>query len=139
MKTGMGSILAALLLLSPAIAQEKPAMAPMAEECMKHCRQMAEARQKAMDARKAHMEKMDAAFKDVRAQLDAARTLRGDKKVAALEAAMEKLVSFHESMRAQMDEAGGMGPGMAGHHAGMMGMGSCCSEMGAMSDCPMMK
>ncbi len=142
MRRGFGLTLAGLLLVSSAIAQERsaPPPGPMAEECMKHCRQMAEARQKAMDVRKAHLEKMDAAFKDVRAQLDAAKKLRGDKKVAALEATIEKLVSFHESMREEMSAMPGMGPGMMmGHHSMMMGMGSCCAPMAAMSDCPMMK
>lgn len=142
MKTGIVLTLAAFLLVSPAIAQEKappPAQGSMADECMKHCKQMAEARQKAMDAHKAHMDKMDATFKEVRAQLDAAKKARGDKKVAALEAALEKLVSFHESMRGEMGAMPGMGPGMMMGHPMMMGMGSCCPGMAAMSDCPMGK
>jgi hypothetical protein len=142
MKKGTGLALAAFLLVLPLVAQEKapPPAGAMADECMKHCRQMAEARQKAMDAQKARMEKMEATFQSVRAQLDLAKNAKGEKKVAALEAAIEKLVSFHESMHEQMQGMPGMGPGMAmGHHPMMMGMGSCCAEMAAMSDCPMMK
>lgn len=136
MKTGIALALAAFLAASAAVAQEKappPGSGSMADECIKHCREMAEARQKAMDARKARMDKMDAIFKEVRADLDAAKKARGDKKTAALEAAIEKLVSMHESMRSEMGAMPGMGPGMMGHHPMMMGMGSCCS------DCPMMK
>lgn len=138
----IGLTLAAFLLVLPAVAQEKapPPPGAMAEECMKRCRQMAEARQKAMDAQKARMEKMEATFKEVRAQLDLAKNAKGEKKVAALEAAIEKLVSLHESMHEQMQGMPGMGPGMMmGPHPTMMGMGSCCPEMAAMSDCPMMK
>ena len=142
MKTGIVLALAAFLIVSPAVAQEKappPSQGAMADECMKHCREMAEARQKAMDARKAHMDKMDATFKEVRADLDVAKKARGDKKTAALEAAIEKLVSMHESMRSEMGTMPGMGPGMMGHHPMMMGMGSCCPGMASMMDCPMMK
>jgi Flp pilus assembly protein TadD len=143
MKTGIGLTLAALLFVSSAGAQEKaapPSPGSMAEECMKHCRQMSDARQKAAEAHKARMEKMDATFKEVRAQLETAKSARGEKKVAALEAALEKLVSFHESMRDQMDAMPQMGPGMMmGGHPMMMGMGSCCPGMAMMSDCPMMK
>ncbi len=141
MKKGIGLAVAAFLLVLPVVAQEKapPPAGAMAEECMKHCRQMAEARQKAMDAQKARMEKMEATFQEVRAQLDLAKNAKGEKKVAALEAAIEKLVSFHESMHEQMGMPG-MGPGMMkGHHSMMMGMGSCCAGMAEMSDCPMMK
>ena len=145
MKKGIGIALAACLLALPAVAQDKtPPPGPMAEECQKHCREMAEARQKAMDAQKARMDKMDAAFQAVRAELDAAKKARGDKKVAALEAALEKLVAFHESMREQMGAMPPMGPGMMmGHHPMMMGMGmgmgSCCAGMAEMFDCPMRK
>ena len=142
MKTGIVLTLAGFLLVSPAIAQEKAppsSQGSMADECMKHCKQMAEARQKAMDAHKAQMDKMDATFKEVRADLDAAKKARGDKKTAALEAAIEKLVSLHESMREHMGGMPGMGPGMMGHHGMMMGMGSCCPGMAGMMDCPMMK
>ena len=124
------AVVACLILLPMLLAQDKTPPA-MADECMKHCRQMAEMRQKAMDERKAHMDKMDAVFKAVHADLDTARAAKGDKKTAALQAAIEKLVSLHESMR------GEMGAGMD-HHP-MMGMGSCCAGMAAMNDCPMMK
>jgi hypothetical protein len=142
MKKGIGLALAAFLLVLPAVAQEKtpPPAGAMADECMKHCRQMAEARQKAMDAQKARMEKMEATFQSVRAQLDVAKNSKGEKKVAALEAAIEKLVSLHESMHEQMQGMPGVGPGMMmGPHPMMMGMGSCCPGMAAMSDCPMTK
>ncbi|MGE5278412.1 MAG: hypothetical protein ACM3SU_15570 [Acidobacteriota bacterium] len=142
MKTGIALALAAFLAASAAVAQEKappPSQGSMADECMKHCKQMAEARQKAMDAHKAQMDKMDATFKEVRADLDAAKKARGDKKTAALEAAIEKLVSLHESMREHMGGMPGMGPGMMGHHGMMMGMGPCCPGMAGMMDCPMMK
>jgi len=142
MKTGIALTLAAFLLASSAVAQEKappPSQGSMADECMKHCKQMAEARQKAMDAQKARMEKMEATFKQVRADLDAAKKARGDKKTAALEAAIEKLVSMHESMHGEMGAMPGMGPGIMGHHSMMMGMGSCCPGMAGMMDCPMMK
>jgi len=124
------AVIASLVFVPMLFAQDK-APAAMADDCMKHCRQMAEMRQKAMDERKAHVDKMDAVFKEVRADLDTARAAKGDKKTAALQAAIEKLVSFHESMR------GEMGAGMD-HHS-MMGMGSCCAGMAAMNDCPMMK
>jgi hypothetical protein len=135
MKRAIGWALAVSLIVIPfSFAQDKSPSA-MADECMKHCRQMAESRQKAMDEHKAHMDKMDAVFKEVRADLDTARAAKGDKKTAALQAAIEKLVSFHESMRGEM---GAMPMGMD-HHSMMMGMGSCCGAMASMSDCPMMK
>jgi len=133
----MGSAaLASLILIPLLLAQDKPP-STMADECMKHCRQMADMRQKAMDERKARMDKMDAVFKEVHADLDAARAAKGDKKTAALQAAIEKMVSFHESMRSEMGAMPGMGMGMGMGHPMMMGMG-CCGGM-AMSDCPMMK
>ena len=137
MKRAIGWALVVSLIVIPfAFAQDKSPSA-MADECMKHCRQMAEMRQKAMDEHKAHMEKMDAVFKEVHADLDAARVAKGDKKTAALQAAIEKMVSFHESMRSEMAKMPGMGMGMG--HPMMMGMGSCCAGMAAMNDCPMMK
>jgi Skp family chaperone for outer membrane proteins len=117
-------------------AQEKtPAAAGFdAQACAKHCQEMAAAHQKMMDAQKAMMEKHQAAWKDIQAQLDIAKKARGDKKVAALEAAIEKLVAFHESMQKAMAES----PMMM--HGGMMG---CCGPdgmgMGMGIDCPMMK
>ena len=102
-----------------------------AQACAKHCQEMAAAHQKAMDAAKAARDKHDAAWKDIKAQLDAARTAKGDKKVAALQAVIEKLLAFHETMM----EGGGMGMGphpMGGHHHGGM---DCCAGMGEKMDC----
>jgi hypothetical protein len=124
---------AALLLGLPLAAQE--AAPPMPEECLKHCREMAAARQEALAARKAATEKADAALKEAQAQLQAAQTARGDKKIAALEAALEKLVAFHESQREELSAitagrpGAPAGMGWGRHHGGMMG---CCG-----SDCPM--
>ncbi len=148
MKIRFGVGLAALLAASLALGQETPA-APEMGDCMKHCQQMAAARQKAAEARQADQKKVDAMFQEVRAALETASKAKGEKKVAALETALEKLVAVHDAMHAQ---GPGPGPGMAGHHPmgmgscceGMMahhpmGMGSCCGAMAAMEDCPMMK
>jgi hypothetical protein len=145
---------AALLVAGAALAQDTPAFDP--EACAKNCREMAAAHQKAMDARKAQMEKRQAAWKDIEAQLDAAKKARGDKKVAALEAAIEKLVAFHASAPGPMGDhpmmGGAMrGPGQGRMAGGGMGMGCCgagmmgCCGGGGMGpgpgphDCPMMK
>jgi len=94
------------------------------DACVKHCGDMAAMHQKAMDGAKADREKHEAAWKEIRAQLAAAQTARGEKKVAALEAAIEKLVAFHESM---MADGMAMGCGAAGsRHAGEM---DCCRGM----------
>jgi len=141
-------VIAAFLAASVLMGQDAPApAAPDADACMKHCKEMAAARQKADEARQADQRKMDAMFQEVRAALDTASKAKGEKKVAALELALEKLVAVHDAMHAQ-----GPGPGMGGHHSmgmgsccgGMadhhpMGMGSCCAEMAGMKDCPMMK
>jgi hypothetical protein len=99
---------------------------------MRHCKEMSQARQKMMDGRKAAAQKRDAAWKAIRADVDSARTLRGDKKVAALESALEKLLAFHESMQESM-----------GMDHGMMGMGHPMDAMDhgmmGMDDCPMMQ
>jgi hypothetical protein len=136
MKKAICWALAVSLIVIPfALAQDK-APAAMADDCMKHCKQMAEMRQKAMDEHKARMEKMDAVFKEVRADLDTARAAKGDKKTAALQTAIEKLVSFHESMRGEMASMPAMG---MRSHPMMAGMGFCCGGMAAMSGCPMAK
>ncbi len=141
--------LLALLVAASVAAQQPPAPAPAApgfdsEACMKHCREMAEAHQKMMASQKAMKEKRDAAWKEIEAQLEAAKKARGDKKVAALESAIEKLVAFHGEMQRSMEQRPGMmgprmghpmgGPGMdhdmggmmMGH--GMMGSCPCCQE-----------
>jgi len=149
--------LLALLACSVLAAQQPPAAAPNpgfdADACMRHCKEMGQARQKMMDERKAMMEKRDAAWKEIRAQVDSARNLKGEKKVAALESALEKLLAFHESMQQSMSSGMGMGmpmgPGMGmgmgmGMDCPMMGgmdhgaMGAMGHPMGAMQDCPMM-
>ncbi|HEY7114795.1 MAG TPA: hypothetical protein VIA45_17840 [Thermoanaerobaculia bacterium] len=134
MKKAIGWALAVSLIVIPFTFAQDKFPGATADDCMKHCRQMAEMRQKAMDEHKAQMDKMDAVFKEVRADLDMARTAKGDKKTAALQAAIEKMVSFHESMRNEMASM----PAMRMGHPMMMGM-SCCGGMAAMSDCPMMK
>lgn len=134
----------ALLLAGAVGAQEaKTPAAPGfdAQACARHCQEMAAAHQKMMDTQKAIMEKHQAAWKDIQAQLDAAKKARGEKKVAALESALEKLIAFHESMQKEMGASPMMGHMMKG---GMMG---CCGEagmgmemgMGMPMDCPMMK
>ena len=123
-------------------ADEKapPAQGFDAPACAKHCQEMAAARQKMMDAHKSMMEKQEAAWKDIQAQLDTAKKARGDKKVSALESVIEKLVAFHESMEKTMAESPMTHAGMM--HGGMMG---CCEASGmamgmsAGMDCPMMK
>jgi Skp family chaperone for outer membrane proteins len=138
--------LLALLVAASVAAQQPPAPAPVAagfdsEACMKHCREMAEAHQKMMDAQKAMKEKRDAAWKEIESELASAKKARGEKKVAALEAAIEKLVAFHAEMQRSMEERPGMmghpmgGPGMGHGMGGMMGqgmMGMCpCCQGGA--------
>jgi len=140
--------LAALIAVTAVRAQEAPAFDP--EACAKHCQEMAAAHQKAMDARKARMEERQAAWKQIEAQLDAAKKARGDKKVAALESVVEKLVAFHASAPGPMDGCpmmGGPGP-MAGGAMGCCGAGwgmkGCCGPGGPgpgwrHRNCPMMK
>jgi hypothetical protein len=109
---------------------------------MKHCQQMAAARQKAQEAQQAARNKMDAMFQEVRAALDTASKSKGDKKVAALQTAFEKLVAYHDAMHPQVSAMGephpmGMGsccPGMEEHAMG----GGCCG-MASMKECPMMR
>jgi hypothetical protein len=139
MKIRTGAVLVTLLASSLLIGQDS-APPPAMGDCMKHCQEMAAAKQKAHEAQMAAQEKMDAAFQEVRAELATAKTAKGEKKVAALEAALEKLVAFHDAMHAQMQAAGpgGMGHGAMGH-MGHGSMGSCCGAMAAVSDCPMMK
>ena len=136
-------ILGTLMLLGAvaAIAQNESSAPPppfVAEACAKHCREMATSRQKMMDEHKAMMDKRTAAWKEIRASVDAARTARGEKKIAALETALDRLVAFHEEMMAQMPE-GPMGRGMMAHGMSPMGEGmECCAgHRGMPADCPM--
>lgn len=140
--------LAALIAVTVVRAQESPAFDP--EACAKHCQEMAAAHQKATEARRARTEERQAAWKQIEAQLDAAKKLRGDKKVAALESVVEKLVAFHASAPGPMDGCPMMGgPGhMAGGGMGCCGGGAgmkgCCGAGGPgpggrHHDCPMMK
>ena len=116
---------------SAALSQEPPAFE--ADACAKHCREMAAARAKNVDACKAHVQQRDAAWKEIEAQLQLARTSRGDKKVAALEAAVQKLVAYNASAPGAMADC----PMMGGH---AMASG-CCAEHkksaagGGMNDC----
>ncbi len=136
---------AALLAASAAMAQEKPAPPKGFDpaECAKRCQEMAAAHQKMTEARQAAKERHEAAWKKVRADLDAAKKATGNKKVAALEDAIETLVSLHEEMASSMKD--GVCPmcGMrfgAGHRMGpraMMGHG-CCDDMEPPPDCPRM-
>lgn len=140
-------ILGILMLLGAvaAIAQNESSAPPPpfdAEACAKHCREMAASRQKMMDEHKAMMDKTAAAWKEIRASVDAAKKARGEKKVAALETALDRLVAFHEERMSQM--AGGpMGHGMMMPGCEMMGRGmghgmDCCAgHPGMPADCPM--
>jgi hypothetical protein len=120
-----------LLVATALTAQQPPAGASGpsadADACMRHCKEMSAARQKTMDQR-------DAAWKDIKAQVEAAKSLKGDKRVAALESAFEKLLAFHESMEHSMAMGAGQGMGMgccAKHETEQaMGMG-CCAKHGA--------
>jgi hypothetical protein len=152
-----------LVLLAAAVAAaQTPGPAPArpgfdSDACMKHCQEMAAAHQKMMDSQKAMKEKHDAAWKEIEAQLDAAKKAKGDKKVAALESAVEKLVAFHAEMQRSMGQGmpmmmGGMAGhemncagmdhekgGMADHHAGMgHEMGGMMGH-GMMENCPCCK
>jgi hypothetical protein len=154
------SIVLPALLAAAVVAAQTPGSAPKpafdADACMKHSQEMATAHQKMMDSQKAMKEKHDAAWKEIEAQLDAAKKARGDKKVAALESAVEKLVAFHGEMQRSMDGTmpgmmGGMAGhsmdcpmghemgGMAGHTMGGPGMGHEMGGMmghGMMENCP---
>jgi hypothetical protein len=132
LKSRIAVSLAALIVAGAALAQEAPAFDP--EACAKHCREMAAAHQKAMDARKARMGERQAAWKQIEAQLDAAKKARGDKKVAALESAVEKLVAFHASAPGPMDDCPMMGGPMRGPGP-MAGGGMGCCGGGMMGCC----
>jgi hypothetical protein len=134
--------LAAALMAAVVIADEKPAApspASMKEMCQKHCDEMAAAHAKMMADQKAMTEKRDAAWKEIRATIASAKTLHGDKKLAALESALDKLAAFHEEMMKSMPAHGGHAPmcgEMMGHsmdHRMGMGMGmmmdDCCGGM----------
>ena len=71
-----------LFLASVAVGQQSPAMDP--EACARHCRQMAASREKAVAERQA-------AWKEIEAQLQAAKNAPGEKKVAALESVLEMI------------------------------------------------
>jgi hypothetical protein len=117
--------IAAALVVAAAVAAaaDQPAAAPAApkmdpEACMKHCKEMGEARAK-MAA------KHDAAWKQIEADLATAKKATGEKKVAALESVVEKLVAFH----AEMSQAGTAHAAMAsmdGHD-----MDGCAGKGGA--------
>jgi len=150
------SIGAAILFAGALSAQEKATPAFDADACAKHCQETAGQRQKMLDAGKAAAEKSAAAWKEIRASVDAAKTARGEKKVAALESALDQLVAFHEQMMGGMPGMQGMkgmggpgkaccGGGMTGHHPmahggpGMAGCcggaAECCNASQAMADC----
>jgi len=134
------SIGAAILLAGALSAQEKATPEFDADACAKHCQEMAARRQKTMDGGKAAAETSAAAWKEIRASVDAAKTARGEKKIAALESALDRLVEVHEQMMDGMPGMPGMkgmgGPGMAccgaetaGHHPmahGGPGTAECC-------------
>jgi hypothetical protein len=125
--------LAAALMAAVVVADEKPAApspASMKEMCQKHCDEMAAAHEKMMADQKAMTEKRDAAWKEIRATIASAKTLRGDKKLAALESALDKLATFHEEMMKSMPaHDGSMGHPM-GHRMGMgMMMDDGCADM----------
>ena len=154
------SIVLLALLAAAVVAAQTPGSAPKpafdADACMKHCKEMADAHQKMMDSQKAMQAKHEAAWKEIEAQLDAAKKAKGDKKVAALESAVEKLVAFHAEMQHSMGQGmpmmmGGMAGhpmdcpmghemgGMAEHHAGMgHEMGGMMGH-GMMENCPCCK
>ena len=122
-----------------ALSQEPPAFD--ADACAKHCREMAAARSKNVEACTARAQHRDAALKDIEAQLQLARTSRGDKKVAALESAVQKLVAYNASAPAAMADCPMMGghamaSGCCANHmksAAGAGMNDCCA--GATKDC----
>jgi hypothetical protein len=123
---------ASLFLANALIGQQPPAM--NSEACAKHCREMAASREKAVAERQA-------AWKEIEAQLQAAKNAQGEKKIAALESAVEKLVAYQAST-----QAGPAGCPMAGHamaccggdakNAGGPGM---MGHAGHEEHCPMMK
>ena len=107
-----------LFAASAAFSQESAVFDP--EACAKHCREMAAAQAKGAETREALTKQREAAWKEIEAQLQLARTSRGDKKVAALETAIEKLVAYHASMPAGMADC----PMMGGHAVAS----GCCAE-----------
>jgi len=143
--------LSALLVCGSVLAQEKSSPAPdapgeMTDMCLKHCREMAAAHQKTMAEHKAMMDRRDAAWKEIRAGIDAAKKAKGEKKVLALQDALDKLVAFHEDM--MKTTASGSTEGMMGHgmrHGmgmrmerknGCPGMMEDCGGGMRMSECP---
>ena len=120
-KIGIAALLALAVVAVAAVA-DQPAAAPAApkmdpEACMKRCKEMGEAQ-----ARLAA--KREAAWKQIEADVVAAKNAKGDKKVAALESAVEKLVALN----AEMQAGGGhvMMASMDGH-----GMDCCAGKGGA--------
>lgn len=148
------TLAATLLAASAALAQERTPPPPAfdADACVKHCREMAESRQKMREDRKAAADRAAAAWKEIRSAVDEAKKARGEKKVAALETALDRLVAFHEQMTGEKPGTGmACCGGMAGRRSmmhegpggGMHGMPDGCGEMhgprGETSDCPMMQ
>ncbi len=123
--------LMSLFLASVAVGQQSPAMDP--EACAKHCREMAASREKAAAERQA-------AWKEIEAQLQAAKNAPGEKKIAALESVLEKLVAYQASTHAGPAGCPMASPAMAccggdarsAHGHGMMGHAGH-------EQCPMMK
>ncbi len=131
---GFLALLASAVLTAQQASPSAPSNPMMdGDACMRHCKEMAEARQKLMVERKAAKDKRDAAWKEIRAEVNSAKNLKGDKKVAALESALEKLLAFHESMESGMGH--GMMEGMDHPMGGSMGHGMMGMKM---DDCPMM-
>jgi hypothetical protein len=123
---------ASLFLASALSGQQTPAMDP--EACAKHCREMVASREKAAGERQA-------AWKEIEAQLQAAKTAQGEKKVAALESVVEKLVAYQASTT-----AGPAGCPMASHEMACCGGDAkndhgpgATGHAGHDEHCPMMK
>ena len=135
------ALLTLFIFCSASIASSQEPSAFDADACAKHCREMAAARSKNVEACKARAQQRDAAWKDIEAQLQIARTSRGDKKVAALESAVQKLVAYNASAPGAMADCPMMGghamtSGCCAEHsksAAGGGMKDCCA--GAMMDC----
>ena len=121
-----------LFLASALAGQQPPAMSP--EACAKHCREMAASQQKAAAERQA-------AWKEIEAQLQAAKSAQGEKKIAALESVVERLVAYQAST-----QAGPAGCSMASHAMACCGGDAknahgpgAMGHAGHDEHCPMMK
>lgn len=114
--------IAAALLFSAAVRADE-ASAPKAfspDDCARHCRDMAAQKQKMTDDHRKTADEMQAAWRDIEAELDIARKAKGDKKADALIIALDRLIATHQMMSDRMTPAPG----------GMMGMGpDCCAGM----------